>query len=143
MRANVHARADAEHPPDLEKLIQFEEDRRGRGVLPGQASQHLQGAIFRVSFRGAVDRRTCMAKIGVPHFHNDIGVEKIHIGVKEFQCMGARPPMDHPHVYLDMGADDQIVCPYCSTLFNCDANLRPDQTDPPYCLFEPQEADAR
>ncbi len=84
-----------------------------------------------------------MAKIGVPHFHNDIGVEKIHIGVKEFQCMGARPPMDHPHVYLDMGADDQIVCPYCSTLFIYDANLRPDQTDPPYCLFEPQEADAR
>ena len=44
-----------------------------------------------------------MAKIGVPHFHNDIGVEKIHIGVKEFQCMGARPPMDHPHVYSRYG----------------------------------------
>ena len=73
-----------------------------------------------------------MAKIGVPHFHNDIGVEKIHIGVKEFQCMGATPPMDHPNV----------VCPYCSTLYIHDANLRPDQTDPPYCLFEPQEAEA-
>jgi uncharacterized Zn-finger protein len=84
-----------------------------------------------------------MAKIGVPHFTNDIGVEKIHIGVKEFQCMGAKPPMDHPHVYLDMGADDQIVCPYCSTLYIHDGNLRPDQSDPPYCLFEPQEADAR
>ena len=84
-----------------------------------------------------------MTKIGVPHFQNDIGVEKIHIGVKEFQCMGAAPPMDHPHVYLDMGGDDQIVCPYCSTLFIHDINLRPDQTDPPYCLFDPQEADAR
>jgi uncharacterized Zn-finger protein len=84
-----------------------------------------------------------MAKIGVPHFHNDIGVEKIHIGVKEFQCMGARPPMDHPHVYLDMGADDQIVCPYCSTLYIHDGNLRSDQSDPPYCLFEPQGAGAR
>jgi hypothetical protein len=50
--------------------------------------------------------------------------------------------MDHPHVYLDMGADDQIVCPYCSTLYIHDANLRTDQTDPPYCLFEPQEAEA-
>jgi len=42
-----------------------------------------------------------MAKIGVPHFLNDIGVEKIHIGVKEFQCMEVRPPMDPLHVYLD------------------------------------------
>ncbi len=143
MSAQTHARPDVRHPPHLKKLIQYEGDSLGRGVLPGLSSEHLQGALFRVSFRGAVDRRFCMAKIGVPHFHNDIGVEKIHIGVKEFQCMGAKPPMDHPHVYLDMGADDQIVCPYCSTLFIYDANLRPDQTDPPYCLFEPQEADAR
>lgn len=83
-----------------------------------------------------------MAKIGVPHFHNDIGVEKIHIGVREFQCMGARPPMDHPHVYLDMGADNQIVCPYCSTLYIHDSNLRSDQSDPPYCLYEAEGAGA-
>ena len=57
----------------------------------------------------------------VPHFANDQGVEKIYVGVKEFQCMGARPPFDHPHVYLDMGADGQILCPYCSTLFVHDA----------------------
>jgi len=143
MRAKGHVRPDVEYRPYVEKLLESKHDRPGRGVLPGQASHPLQGALFRVSFRRAVDRRSCMAKIGVPHFHNDIGVEKIHIGVKEFQCMGARPPMDHPHVYLDMGADDQIVCPYCSTLFIYDANLRPDQSDPPYCLFEPQEADAR
>ncbi len=143
MRAKAHARPDAAHPPNLEKLIYSKRDRRGRGVLRRLSSHHLHGALFRVSFRGAADRRFWMAKIGVPHFHNDIGVEKIHIGVKEFQCMGARPPMDHPHIYLDMGADDQIVCPYCSTLYVYDATLRPDQTDPPYCLFEPQEADAR
>jgi uncharacterized Zn-finger protein len=101
----------------------------GRPTLPDAAALKQDGTI--------------MAKIGVPHYHNDIGVEKIHIGVKEFQCIGARPPMDHPHVYLDMGADDQIVCPYCSTLFIYDGNLRPDQTDPPYCLFEPQETDVR
>ena len=59
----------------------------------------------------------------VPHFANDQGVEKIGIGVKEFQCMGARPPHDHPHVYLDMGADGQILCPYCSTLFVYTAGL--------------------
>ena len=31
--------------------------------------------------------------------------------------MGARAPFDHPHVFLDMGADSQILCPYCSTLY--------------------------
>jgi uncharacterized Zn-finger protein len=77
-----------------------------------------------------------MATHGTPHFCNDIGVEKIHIGVKEFQCIGVRPPMDHPHIYLDMGANDQIVCPYCSTLYTYDPNLSADQSDPPYCLYQ-------
>ena len=66
-----------------------------------------------------------MAASLIPHFANDPGVEKIAIGVKEFQCMGARPPHDHPHVYLDMGADGQILCPYCSTLYVHDAASRP------------------
>lgn len=69
----------------------------------------------------------------VPHFANDLGVEKIYIGVKEFQCMGARPPHDHPHVYLDMGADSQVLCPYCSTLYVHHAGLAPGQTDPDGC----------
>lgn len=76
-----------------------------------------------------------MAKYATPQFSNDLGVEKIHIGVKEFKCMGARPPGDHPHIYLDMGADDQIVCPYCSTLFLYDSNLGPNKSDPPYCYY--------
>jgi len=58
-----------------------------------------------------------MAQSNVPHFVNDLGVGSIKIGVKEFQCMGAKPPHDHPHVYLDMGHGAEIVCPYCSTLF--------------------------
>jgi hypothetical protein len=49
--------------------------------------------------------------------------------------MGARPPADHPHIYLDMGSDDQIVCPYCSTLYMYDPNLGAEQSDPPYCLY--------
>jgi uncharacterized Zn-finger protein len=70
----------------------------------------------------------------VPHFANDRGVEQIAIGVKEFQCMGARPPHDHPHVYLDMGADSQLLCPYCSTLFVHNPALAPDQSEPTGCL---------
>ena len=63
-----------------------------------------------------IDRTAVMAQTLVPHFVNDQGVDRIKIGVKEFQCMGATPPHDHPHVYLDMGHEAQIVCPYCSTL---------------------------
>ncbi len=71
-----------------------------------------------------------MADHVVPHFANDDGVAAIHIGVKEFQCMGARAPYDHPHVFLDMGAEAEIVCPYCSTLFKYDPGLHADETRP-------------
>ena len=64
-----------------------------------------------------------MAQSLVPHFINDKGVDRIRIGVKEFQCMGATPPFDHPHVYLDMGNEAELVCPYCSTLFRYDPSL--------------------
>jgi uncharacterized Zn-finger protein len=77
-----------------------------------------------------------MAAPRVPHFANDNGAEKIFIGVKEFNCMGARPPHDHPHIYIDMGADNQAICPYCSTLFIYDPRLAPDETDPKGCLVE-------
>ena len=75
-----------------------------------------------------------MADPLVPHFANDKGAEKIYIGVREFQCMGARPPHDHPNVYLDMGADSQILCPYCSTLYVFTTRLEPSQTEPDGCL---------
>ena len=67
----------------------------------------------------------------VPHFHNDSGASTITIGVREFMCIGANPPFDHPHVYLDMGSEDEKVCPYCSTLFRYRAGLGPTETDPP------------
>jgi salicylate hydroxylase len=37
----------------------------------------------------------------VPHFHNDAGVSVIEIGSQEFMCVGANPPFDHPHVFLN------------------------------------------
>ncbi|WP_350334774.1 zinc-finger domain-containing protein [Coralliovum pocilloporae] len=72
-----------------------------------------------------------MADSIIPHFQNDKGVDMIEIGVKEFKCCGATPPYDHPHIFLDMGADEEILCPYCSTLYRYNAELdardsRPD-----------------
>ena len=44
-----------------------------------------------------------MAFKSTPHFQNDIGVTTIHVGSKEFMCIGAKPPFDHPHIFIDMG----------------------------------------
>ena len=40
-------------------------------------------------------------------------------------CVSARSaPFDHPHVFLDMGDDREIICPYCSTLYPACAGSR-------------------
>ncbi|MEQ9146414.1 MAG: zinc-finger domain-containing protein [Parvibaculaceae bacterium] len=65
-----------------------------------------------------------------PKFRNDSGVPGIRIGAKEFKCMGASPPNDHPHVFLDMGDENEIVCPYCSTLYTYDESLGPSSAVP-------------
>ena len=76
-----------------------------------------------------------MADHVVPHFQNTAGAHAVAIGVKEFMCVGAEPPFDHPHVFLDMGDADEKVCPYCSTLYRYRATLAPTETDPPGHLF--------
>jgi uncharacterized Zn-finger protein len=71
----------------------------------------------------------------VPHFHNDLGVPVIEIGAKEFMCVGAKPPFDHPHVYCDMGEDAEYICPYCSTLYRHDPALAPNAARPAQCAL--------
>ena len=64
-----------------------------------------------------------MADHAIPHFHNDPGVPVIKVGVKEFMCMGASPPQDHPHIFIDMGSEGEAICSYCSTRFLYDPAL--------------------
>ena len=71
----------------------------------------------------------------VPHFHNDAGLAVIEMGAREFMCVGATPPFDHPHVFLDMGSDNEKVCPYCSTLYRYSPGLKADETRPEGCLY--------
>jgi uncharacterized Zn-finger protein len=85
-------------------------------------------------------RKRPMADAVIPHFQNDGGNESIEIGAKEFQCIGARPPFDHPHVFLDMGHDTEIVCPYCSTLYRYNPALSATQSEPAGCLWTPAAA---
>jgi len=45
------------------------------------------------------------------------------------------PPQDHPHIYIDMGEADTILCPYCGTRFRFDPRLAPLKADPPDSFF--------
>jgi uncharacterized Zn-finger protein len=80
-----------------------------------------------------------MAERGVPHFHNDVGVPVIRVGSKEFMCIGARPPFDHPHIFIDMGSEDEAICGYCGTLFKYEAALGGGRSDPPECVWDDRD----
>jgi uncharacterized Zn-finger protein len=69
-----------------------------------------------------------------------MGVPAIEIGSREFECVGALPPFDHPHIYIDMGDERETVCPYCSTLFRYDPALPPGAARPPEALLPPTMA---
>ena len=50
-----------------------------------------------------------MAGHSIPHFQNDGGHRVIEVGVKEFMCTGASIPYDHPHIFIDMGDENEKV----------------------------------
>ena len=77
---------------------------------------------------------TQMVDHSIPHFHNDAGVQLISVRVKEFMCTGASPPFDHPHIFIEMGSDNEAICSYCSTLYLHDPALV-EVCAPPECEF--------
>jgi len=81
-----------------------------------------------------------MAHASTPHFHNTEGLRRIAVGSKEFMCVGALPPFDHPHIYLDMGRDSEIVCPYCSTLYVFDTALAAGTSEPLSAVYHAEHA---
>ena len=81
-----------------------------------------------------------MADSSIPHFHNSQGLARIEVGSKEFQCIGALPPNDHPHVYIDMGKEDDVVCPYCSTHYLYNSRLAPGTAEPMSAVFHAEMA---
>lgn len=72
---------------------------------------------------------------GHTKFKNDRGIPEIRVGIKDFMCAGVSAPLDHPHVFLQMGSAETIICPYCATLFRYDPQLGADEVDPPDSLF--------
>ncbi|WP_341760394.1 zinc-finger domain-containing protein [Candidatus Endowatersipora endosymbiont of Watersipora subatra] len=72
----------------------------------------------------------------IPYFQNNAGFDQISIGAKEFMCIGASAPHEHPYIFLNMGEENKIVCPYCSTLFRFDCHLGLTESIPDGCLIE-------
>ena len=87
---------------------------------PAIHAQHFASSIGRLS--------RALQMQSHPKFHNEIGVPIVRVG-----CIGAKPPQDHPHIYLNMGDFSEIVCPYCSTLFRFDPSLDAHEADPADC----------
>ena len=82
-----------------------------------------------------------MAEHSTPHFHNQPGVPAVRVGAKEFMCIGALPPFDHPHIFIDMGDESEAVCPYCSTLFKYEPSLH-GHAYPAACEWKQDQAAA-
>jgi uncharacterized Zn-finger protein len=124
--------------PDFGSLVRFR-------ALPHatRATVESLGSVLASASRRRSASDTFKVKImseHVPHFQNDTGVSVIEIGATEFMCVGARPPFDHPHVFLDMGDDREIICPYCSTLYRHASDLGADEARPPECALKEKAA---
>ena len=39
------------------------------------------------------------------------------VSSKKVSCDGGGGALGHPKVYLEMGEENEIICPYCSKLF--------------------------
>lgn len=83
--------------------------------------------------RGDFDMNGGQGPSQVPVFSNPMGLSSIEIGVMAFDCIGLLPPHDHPHVYLNMGEQADIQCPYCSTRYRFNPALGWNETIPPNC----------
>ena len=139
-----------------DKIVSNLHEQMGR-KLPGIGAQDSGSTtlgIICTRHYGALRSRCCavpsvrpllfkvklMSDHVVPHFHNDAGVSVIEIGSQEFMCVGANPPFDHPHVFLDLGNDNEIICPYCSTLYRFAADLGAGEARPPECVLKDKVA---
>lgn len=46
--------------------------------------------------------------------------ETIYVQSRYLSCDGGEGALGHPRVYLNMGEDSQVECPYCDRLFILD-----------------------
>jgi uncharacterized Zn-finger protein len=60
--------------------------------------------------------------------------ETIYINEAVAACNGGDEPLGHPRVFLNLGPDGKVECPYCSRLFvnrAMQGSAREEATSPP------------
>ena len=65
-----------------------------------------------------------MVQSATPKISNNDGAQVVFVAVKEFECFGAEPPYDHPHIYLDMVAKMKSFAPIARPVFASKARFR-------------------
>jgi hypothetical protein len=55
-------------------------------------------------------------------------------------CVGALPPFDHPHIYIDMGKENDVVCSYCSTHYVFNPALPAGTSEPLSAVYQTETA---
>lgn len=81
-----------------------------------------------------------MADSPILHVHNHEGLDRVEVGAHSFMCIGAKPPFDHPHVFLTFGDEHEKVCPYCSTLFVHNTALGAHDASPADAVWSGEDA---
>ena len=52
-----------------------------------------------------------------PEIKDELNLDIEFVKSKKVICDGGGGTLGHPKVYLDMGDENEITCPYCSKLF--------------------------
>lgn len=99
-------------------------------AAPGPSREDRRDGILEAHVISLTGLGSIISSGRVPKFQNDGAAAEIHIGTREFNCIGASPPHDHPHVFINMGNQDSILCPYCATRYRYDPRLGPFDADP-------------
>ena len=52
-----------------------------------------------------------------PDIKDELNSDVEFVNSKKVSCDGGGGALGHPKVYLEMGDENEIICPYCSKLF--------------------------
>ena len=57
-----------------------------------------------------------------PDIKDELNSDVEFVNSKKVSCDGGGGALGHPKVYLEMGDENEIICPYCSKLFKIISN---------------------
>ena len=52
--------------------------------------------------------------------------ETVKVTTKRVACDGDEGALGHPRIYLNLGADGKVECPYCDRLFILEGDVEDD-----------------